>query len=132
MTNLKYKLRFLSGAKFLHKQPFRLSSFKRELMKLEIEKMLKLWVIERCDSYVPSVCSAFLLAKKDKSARILVDLRQVNRNLQPDYFSYPNIDDLYCRIGEAKPKIYCMADLSLIFPVGNRRGNTTIYRVFTI
>ena len=111
-TNFKYKLRFHSGAKFLYKQPFRLSSFEQKLMKLEIEKMLKLRVIERCDSYVPSVCPTFLLVKKDKSAKILVDLRQVNRNLQPDYFSYPNIDDLLCRIGEAKPIIYCMADLS--------------------
>ena len=81
-------------------------------MKAEIRKMLKLGVIERCDRYVPSVCPAFLMAKKDKSARIYVDLWQVNRNLQTDYFSYPNIDDLLCRIGEAKPKMFCMADLS--------------------
>ena len=110
--NFKYKLRFQKGAKFAHKQPYRLSQFERELMRAEIMKMLKLGVIERCDSYVPSVCPAFLLAKKDQSARILVDLRQVNRNLQPDYFSFPNIDDILCRIGEARPKMFCMADLS--------------------
>ena len=109
-TNFKYQLRFHPDAKFLHKQPYR--SVERDLMKAEIEKMLKLGVIERCDRYVPSVCQASLLAKKDKSSRILVDLRQVNRNLQTDYFSYPNIDDLLCRIDEAKPKMFCMVDLS--------------------
>ena len=71
--------------------------------------MLKIRVIEGCDSYAPSVCPAFLLARKDKSAWILVDLRQV---WQLDYFSYPNIDDLLCRTSEAKPKTNCMANLS--------------------
>ena len=96
----------------MHKQPYCLNIFERNLMRAKIEKMIKLGVIERCDRYVPCVSPALLLAKKDKSARILVDLRHVNRNLEPDYFSFPNIDDLLCRIGEVKPNMFCSANLS--------------------
>ena len=50
--SFKYKLKIKQGARFMHEQPFRLSTCERNLMRAEIEKMLKLGVIERCDRYV--------------------------------------------------------------------------------
>ena len=68
----EYKLKLKDDASLLCKQPYQISMHEKGLMKREIEKLLKMNVIEPVtDPYVPCCAPAILVAKRDKSARLV-------------------------------------------------------------
>lgn len=87
--------------------PYRLSPFKREVLRKEIDKMLEDDVIEECESaYAAPVV---LVPKKDGKFRVCVDYRRLNSVTIPDRYPLPRIDDL---LDAAKPKM-CMSTMDL-------------------
>lgn len=72
--------------------PYRLTPAKKELMRQEIEKMLKDNVIEECES---AWCSpALLVPKANGSTRFCVDYRRLNAVTKTDHYPMPLIDEL--------------------------------------
>ncbi|XP_047039644.1 uncharacterized protein LOC124644376 [Helicoverpa zea] len=72
--------------------PYRLTPAKKELMRQEIEKMLKDDIIEECES---AWCSpALLVPKANGSIRFCVDYRRLNAVTKTDHYPMPLIDEL--------------------------------------
>ena len=70
------QLKLKENASLLCKQPYQLSIHEKELMKKEIDKLLKMDVIVLVtDPYVPCCAPAILVAKRDKYARLVIDDR---------------------------------------------------------
>ncbi|XP_041980261.1 uncharacterized protein LOC121733925 [Aricia agestis] len=72
--------------------PYRLNPSKKELMRKEIDKMLKEDVIEECES---AWCSpALMVPKPNGSIRFCVDYRRLNAITKADTYPMPRIDEL--------------------------------------
>ena len=74
----------------------------REATKKELERMLKMGVIERVEE--PSEwCSGMVVAPKSSGeVRICVDLTELNKNVQRENFPLPRIEDMLGRLEGAK------------------------------
>ncbi|KAG6438941.1 hypothetical protein O3G_MSEX000349, partial [Manduca sexta] len=72
--------------------PYRLTPAKKQLMKIEIDKMLEDGIIEECESAWTS--PAVLVPKKDNSIRFCVDYRKLNALTKTDSYPLPLIDEL--------------------------------------
>lgn len=81
--------------------PYRLSPVKRNVLKNELEKMMKNDIIEESDS--PFAAPVVLIPKKDGSVRVCIDYRQLNSITTPDRYPLPRIDDL---LQEAKSSAF--------------------------
>ena len=80
-------------------------------MKKEIEKLLKMNVIEPVtDPYVPCCAPAILVAKRDKSARLVIDYRHTNQSLKLDHVPFPRISEILNRV--VVDKFFSCFDLS--------------------
>ena len=80
-------------------------------MKKEIDKLLKMNVIEPVTNpYVPYCAPAILVAKRDKSARLVIDYRHTNQSLKLDHVPFPRISDILNRV--AVDKYFSCFDLS--------------------
>lgn len=78
--------------------PYRLSPMKTEILRREIDKMLREKIIEPCTS--PWAAPVVMVQKKDGGVRVCVDYRQLNSVTIPDAYPLPRIDDL---LHNAKP-----------------------------
>ncbi|KAJ2941462.1 hypothetical protein O0L34_g3683 [Tuta absoluta] len=87
--------------------PYRLPPGRREILKTEIDKMLREGVIEPCSS--PWAAPVVLVPKPNGSIRLCVDYRRLNAITVPDTNPIPRIDDL---LHAAKPTPY-MTSLDL-------------------
>ncbi|XP_063361755.1 uncharacterized protein LOC134650752 [Cydia amplana] len=72
--------------------PYRLNPAKKELMKKEIDKMLKDDIIEECESAWSS--PALMVPKANGEIRFCVDYRRLNAITKSDTYPMPRIDDL--------------------------------------
>src|SRR5699024_2659062 len=77
-------------------------------VKQAVQEMLKLGVIEECQS---EWCSAIVpVPKKDGSIRVAVDYRPVNEVCQKDAYPMPRIDEIIEKLSNAK--VYSKLDLT--------------------
>ncbi|XP_063390383.1 uncharacterized protein LOC134676003 [Cydia fagiglandana] len=72
--------------------PYRLTPAKKEIMKAEIEKMLREGIIEECESAWTS--PAVLVPKKNNTVRFCADYRKLNSVTKTDNYPLPLIDEL--------------------------------------
>ena len=72
--------------------PYRLPKAKREILKREVDRMLREDIIEECES--PWGAPTVMVPKKDGTYRICVDYRELNRITVADRYPMPRIDDL--------------------------------------
>ena len=87
-------------ARPIRQQPYRLPHARRALVNQEVEKMLKMGVIQPSSS---EWCSPVLLVpKKDGSTRFCIDFRRLNSVAKFDAYPMPSIDDLLDSLGGAK------------------------------
>ena len=81
-------------------RPYRLSPAQGEVVKHEIQKMLKLGVIRKSSSGYAS--PVVLVPKPDGSWRFCVDYRKLNNHTKGDKYPLPNIDECLTRMKGAK------------------------------
>lgn len=81
--------------------PYRLSITKREILKQELDEMIKDNIIEESES--PWASPVVLVPKKDETMRVCIDYRRLNAITKPDRYPLPRIDDL---LHEAKCSKY--------------------------
>uniref|UniRef100_A0AAY5KLN0 ribonuclease H n=1 Tax=Esox lucius TaxID=8010 RepID=A0AAY5KLN0_ESOLU len=84
----------------IRQHPYRVNARKREILKGEVEYLLK------NDMAKPSKCSwsspCILVPKPDGTSRLCTDYRRVNSVTVPDSFPLPQMEDCVDRIGSAK------------------------------
>lgn len=76
------------------------SPFKQDIINTELDKMLKLGVIEKSSSGWSS--PVLLVPKPDKTWRFCVDYRKLNRVTERDAYPLPYISDILRKLGGAK------------------------------
>lgn len=101
-TNLGYhSIQLLPDAKPFKLSPYRVHPEKAELIKQELELMLRIGVIEPSSS--PFASPVVIIPRPDgKSIRFCTDFRRLNSLTVPDGFPMPRIDDLIDKVGQAK------------------------------
>ena len=112
--SVKCKIRLQPDATGCYRQPFRLSDFELSLMKTTISNLVKMGVLQKAENgkFIRFCSACLLVAKSDQSCRLTVDFRSLNKQIKPEHFSYPRIDDILCRIGKNQSKIFGSFDLS--------------------
>ncbi|MGH0154427.1 UNVERIFIED_CONTAM: hypothetical protein FKN15_051127 [Acipenser sinensis] len=99
-TNLiKHKIVTPPGI-VVRKTPYRIPQTKRELMTEEIQKMLKMHVIEESDSNWLS--PVVMVPKPDGTIRFCIDFRAVNEVSKFDAYPMSRIDEMIEKLGRAK------------------------------
>ena len=99
-TLTKHVIHLQPGTTPIKLSPYRVSSAKADVIKKELDDMLKLGVIEPSTS--PWSAPVVLIPKPDKTLRFCVDYRRLNKVTIPDAFPMPRIDDLIDKVGKAK------------------------------
>ncbi|CAK9832693.1 Retrovirus-related Pol polyprotein from transposon 297 [Anthophora retusa] len=72
--------------------PYRISPSKHEILKAEVQDLLKLEIIEECESAWAS--PAVLVPKPGGQARLCIDYRKLNAITTPCVYPLPRVDDL--------------------------------------
>ncbi len=83
----------------IRQHPYRVNTKKRELMKSEVDYLLKHDMAKRSHSAWSSPC--ILVPKPDGTSRLCTDYRRVNAVTVPDSYPLPRIEDCIDRIGSA-------------------------------
>jgi len=81
-------------------QPYRTGPFKRQIIADQINKMLKLKVIEPSHSAWAS--PVVIVPKKNGKARFCVDYRRLNNITKKDAYPLPGMEDCLDSVGDAK------------------------------
>ena len=84
----------------IRKKPYPIPFHAKEAMRLEIDKMVKMGVIEPSNS--PFCSPVVLVEKKDKSLRFCVDYREVNKATVFDCEPMTRIDDLFAQLSNSR------------------------------
>lgn len=72
--------------------PYKLSPPKKEILRSELDRMLKDDIIEECE--LPWAAPVVLVPKKDGSARVCVDYRRLHSITTSDTYPMPRIDEV--------------------------------------
>ena len=88
---------------------FRLPQADREIVIENVEKMLKLGIVRPCSS--PWNSSCFLVPKKDKGHRLVVDLRGVNEACVDQLHCGQDIEDLIACVGRLEADTFSNLDI---------------------
>jgi hypothetical protein len=80
--------------------PYRKSQKEREIIKEEVDLMLKLGIVERSTSAWNS--PVIIVPKKDGSRRFVVDYRNVNSVIKNEIWPMPRIEDILDRLSGSK------------------------------
>jgi hypothetical protein len=80
--------------------PYRKSQREREIIKEEVDLMLKLGIVERSTSAWNS--PVIIVPKKDGSRRFVVDYRNVNSVIKNEIWPMPRIEDILDRLSGSK------------------------------
>ena len=104
--SLSYSLELKKDSKLMCIPSYKLSEHEQELLTQEVQKWLRLGVVEeaKADTRIKFTSPCLLTAKKDSSSRLLCDMRLLNRSLRVDRYLFPSIDDLLRKIGSAPRK----------------------------
>ena len=100
VTNYEHEIRLKPNSTPIAQRPYRMSPENREKLRIEINDLIKLGLIEPSQSEWAS--PAILVPKSDGSMRCVIDYRKVNNIIQGDSFPMQRIDDLIDKIGQAK------------------------------
>ena len=84
----------------IKQHPYQLNPRKREIMKTELDYMLKHRIIEWSKSAWVSPC--ILVDKEDSTMRFCMDYRRINAVTKVDCYPIPRIEDCIDRIGWAR------------------------------
>ena len=95
----KHKI-LLEDERPIYQMPYRRSLNDREIMKKEVEEMLKAGIIRPSKS--PWSFQALIIPKKDGSKRFCIDYRKLNNVTKRDQFPMPRIEDILDRLQGAK------------------------------
>ena len=99
-TLCSHSIQLLEGAKPFKLPPYRVHPEKTELIKQELELMLRIGVIE--PSCSPFASPVVIVSKPDGKSRFCTDFRRLNSLTIPDGFPMQRIDDLIDKVGQAK------------------------------
>ncbi|GFV98141.1 retrovirus-related Pol polyprotein from transposon 412 [Trichonephila clavipes] len=81
-------------------KPYRMSPRQIEILKLEVNKMLELKIIEPGE---PAFTSSLILVEaQGKEARPCIDYRRLNKVTRTQFFPLPNIEELLEKVSAAK------------------------------
>lgn len=83
----------------IRQAPYRIPLFQRQLVKDELDKMLKMGMIRLSTS--PSASPVVIVSKKDGGVHFCVDYRKLNRVAKLDAYPMPRIDDVI-EVGKAR------------------------------
>ena len=86
-------LELLPNAKPHHGKAYPVPKCYEELLKKEVDRLVKLGVLRKC-SNSDWASPSFAMPKKNQMIRFLTDLRQVNKRIKRKPFPLPNINDL--------------------------------------
>ena len=99
-TNLiEYEMK-LTTTDPIRSKPYAVPHAKRDLLKQEIEKMLRMGVIEKSSSSYAS--PVVLVPKADGSLRFCIDYRKLNSITIFDPEPIPNVEDLFSKLSSGK------------------------------
>lgn len=95
----------LESLKPIQSKTYRFPQAHEEMVKQEMEKMLRLGIISNSKS--PYNSPVWIVPKKDdadglKQWRVVIDYRNLNKVTVPDRFPLPNISDIIDQLGNAK------------------------------
>jgi len=93
-------IRLLEPTKTVQRRPYRLSPSEREIVRAKINELIESKVIRPSSS--PFASPALIVKKKNGSARLCVDYRELNSNTVADKFPLPLISDQIARLRGAK------------------------------
>jgi hypothetical protein len=99
VNNYVHKIRLKPNSKPVSQRPYRMSPDNIEKLRVEVNDLLKLGLIEPSHSEWAS--PAILVPKADGSMRCVIDYRKVNNLIEEDSFPMPRIDDLIDRIKQS-------------------------------
>ena len=128
LTNLiEYKIN-LSDNKVIRLHPYKLSPPKMETMRNQINKLLEQEVIEPSTS--PYSSPAFLVPKGHDKHRLVVDYRQLNKNIEFESIPLPDIHSAFHYF--TKAKVFTIMDLNQAFhqiPLSEESKRLTAFAV---
>lgn len=90
----------VGNAKPIKQHPYRLNPRKREVIKAEVDYLLKHGMAVPSQSPWSSPC--LLVPKPDSTFRFCTNYRKVNNVTKPDSFPLPRIEDCVDKVGSAK------------------------------
>lgn len=90
----------LTSTKPIRSKPYHMSQRQNEILKVEIQRMLKLGIIEVGESDYTS--PMILVEAPGKDPRPCVDYRRLNEIIRTEYFPLPNIEERVERVASAK------------------------------
>ncbi len=90
----------MGNAKPIKQHPYRLNPRKREVIKGEVDYLLKHGMAVPSQSPWSSPC--LLVPKPDSTFRFCTDYRKVNNITKPDSFPLPRIEDCVDKVGSAR------------------------------
>lgn len=96
---VQHKIR-LTKSEPIKQRYYPVSPFKQEIINAELDKMIKLGVVEKSNSGWSS--PVLVVPKKDNTWRFCVDYRKLNRASERDAYPLPYISDILRKLGGAK------------------------------
>lgn len=100
LTNLVEHDIILTSDEPVRAKPYRMSHRQTEIVKMEIQKMLKLGIIELGESDYTS--PLILVEVPGKEPRPCIDYRQLNKKIRTEYFPLPSIEERVEQVASAK------------------------------
>jgi len=96
----EHRIELTPGSKPVGLNPYRRGPRTRKLIKAQVDRMLKLEVIEPSQSEWAG--PVVLISKPDGSPRFCIDYRQLNERTVRDSYPIPRIDDCLDSLGDAQ------------------------------
>jgi hypothetical protein len=104
---IDFSTNLVSGATPVSKTPYRMSTPELKELQMQLEELLKKGYIRPTVS--PWGAPILFFKKKDRTLRLCIDFRQLNKYTIKNKYSLPRIDDLFDQLSGAK--IFSKIDL---------------------
>ena len=89
-----YQIPLQPDAKPIHTRPYTIPQIYQHTVRTEIERLLKLGIIEK-DISSPWASPCFVIPKKNGQVRLVVDYRKLNQQLIRQPFPLPKIQEIF-------------------------------------
>jgi len=100
VTTGEMAIRLIEPNKTVQRRPYRFSPSEREIVREKVQELIECKVIRPSSS--PYASPALLVMKKNGSARLCVDYRELNSNTIADKYPLPRIADQIARLNGAR------------------------------